>query len=298
MVSRLKKLYRLIKWYRFLSSSGYDKNKKYYVLKYGIGDTYLVSTLLPYVADARENVVLLIEKGNQCFIPAMFDKYIEVREVVGLPYSMIDEFGNRNTGQPIVLHSDCIKGLPLSNLLGYKNFTLVDIYKVMLGLKLNLIPATPKSHSTLSEELSNKISIYKNLVLLCPQANSIATVEPEFWIEIAKFLKERNFTPVFMNDTPSNEFDSITFPLNESISLCNKIRGIISLRSGFCDLISSCSIAKIILYPKIQWYSGSLLQGSGLNSMGLSNEKLLELEVSNFVGDSNLFKQIEGFLNE
>jgi len=279
-------------------SNGYDKNKKYYVLKYGIGDTYLVSTLLPYIAGAEKNIVLLIEKNNQRFIPAMFDEHVEVKQAVNLPYSMIAEFGKRATGQPVVLHSDWISGLPLSNLLGYKNFTLIDGYKLMLGLELGLVPVTPKNDAILSEEFVSQIAGYKNPILLCPQANSIATVEPEFWLELAKFLNNRSFTPLFMNDSPSSEFASISFPLSESIPLCNQIKGIISLRSGFCDLISNCSTAKIILYPKIKWYSGSLIQGSGLNAMGLSKGNLLEVEVSDFVNNSNLFKQIEGFLNE
>ena len=298
MLSRaIKKVYRFLKWHYFIKSNGYDISKKYYVLKYGIGDTYLVSTLLPYLSQ-KEKAVLLIEKANQAFIPLMFDESVEVKQVDNLPYELISEFGNRRNGEPIVLHSDWIRDVALSSLLSYKGFTLLDVYKLMLGLDFSVAPKFPKNDLTISAELLSRVGGYKNLVLLCPQANSIATVEPGFWIELANFLKQDGFEPVFMNASYSRGFDTIDFPLNESIPLCNNIKGVVSLRSGFCDLISSCSAAKVILYPKIQWYSGSLLQGASLNGMGLSKDKLLELEVSDFTNTSLFFNQIKKFLNE
>lgn len=298
VLQRIKKVYRFFRWHYFLVSNRYEHNKHYYVLKYGIGDTYLVSTLLHCLRKDGKKIVLIIEKSNQQFIPAMFDDSVCVKQVTNIPYELVAEFGHNSSGQPIVLHPDWIKDVSLVNLLGYRGFTLLDLYKLLLDLDFGKRPAVPRYNSIVSATISNQLSVHENLILLCPQANSIATVGSDFWLELAEFLYCKGFSPIFMNYSYSEKFDSISFPLDESIAVCNSIKGVISLRSGFCDLISGCQTAKVVLYPKIKWYSGSLMQGSSLKAMGISNGPLLELEMLDLDSNLILFNQIEIFLNE
>jgi len=273
MVRAIKKFNRYLTWRKYLKK--YDQDKWYFILKYGLGDAYLVCTLLKKFAEINGDFILIFEKKNQINIPNFFFKKNLSYYDNKLPYGLIKEFGKQIKGVPIILHPIDLND-QISQLIGYKKITLLDIYKILLNIDLNTKP----DNKLLPNKVVN-ISTYNNKVLLCPQANSVATLDIKFWIKLAELIKRTGYIPIFLRTENLQSYESIDFPIEDTISICNNFHGIVSLRSGFCDLISTCETKKIIIYPHVQWRSGKLIDSTSLSLMGLclDDNKLLEIEL-------------------
>ena len=274
LIKVARKSFRYVQWKKHIRK--YDKSKWYFILKYGIGDAYLVCCLLNHYRIKNEDFVLIFEKENQANIPKLFFEE-EISYVdKDIPYLLINEFGKQVKGIPIILHPYHLNP-QIAEFIGYNNVTLIDIYKLLLKIDLNYKP-------------DNKLLPFKNIhsessknkILLCPEANSIETISLEFWLSLANRIKEKGYLPVFMRTENVADYEIIDFEIQDAISIGNSFYGIISLRSGFCDLISTCSAKKIIIYPDIKWYSGKLIDGTSLINMDLcvNDNNLLEIVLS------------------
>lgn len=267
-------LLRYVRWKLYVKQR-FVADRWYFISNYGIGDLYLLSSLLPALVSQGRKVSVIIEKENRSFIPALFSKEIEVIIDSAIRYNLIREFGQFKAGNPILLHPIDLLGSGLVQIIGCNGMTLIDSYKILLNLPIEVIPTSPSFESRRSNEVvkmfaQNRLVAGKT-VLLCTQANSIGILDENVWLKLAFFLKQRGFTPIFLN-TSIGEFSMVEFPLIESKEFCDYAGYVISLRSGFCDLIASSSAKKIILYPDEQWQAGPMIDGAGLCAMKLCDK--------------------------
>lgn len=275
IVRAIKKFNRYLTWRNHLKK--YDQKKWHFILKYGLGDAYLVCTLLKQFAAIHGDFILIFEKKNQVNIPDFFFKKHSSYYDNQIPYNLIKEFGKQIKGMPVVLHPIDLND-QISPLIGYNKITLLDIYKILLNIDLHSKP----NNNLLPCKILKK-TFYSDKVLLCPQANSVSTLSINFWIKLANLIANKGYQPIFLRTNDTEIYESIDFPIEDAITMCNNFHAVISIRSGFCDLISTCNTKKIIIYPEIQWRSGKLIDSTSLVSMGLcaNNEQLLEIELSN-----------------
>ena len=285
MIAYLKKIRRLWFWWKYLRRNKYRNDTWYFILKYGIGDAYMVSALLPEFIKQNPKVVLIFENKNQLFIPGLFVKDADVRLVTELPYELIAEFGSFRKGIPVVLHPIHLFDGKLLSVIGLKGATLMDVYKIILGLDFDVKPALPRFGDVQDDtvdQLFIRYALAKNrTVLLCPQANSIGLLDHSFWIRLAEKIQGIGLTPVFMNVKENVKgFQSVGFPLSDSKAFCDQAGYVVSLRSGFCDLIATSSAKKIILYPNIRFHSARLIESTRLIDLELAEQTgLLEIEI-------------------
>jgi hypothetical protein len=284
MIEALKKIFRLSQWLHH--KSNYQSDKWYFILNYGIGDTYLVCSLIDVFSKGCKKVELILTNANHEFIPTLFNLTYSKKNISNLPINLINEFSTFKQGCPIILNpTDLNQGILLS-ILGYKHVTLIDLYKVLLNLDLSTIPSKPFLNNIANiktdivraiEEINHK----EKTIILCPIANSIELIDDNYWILLAKKVKSAGYTPLLMG-YQIDGIQTINFPLSESKFICENATCIISLRSGFCELISSYYVKKVILYPHIKWFQGYLIESTSLQSMGLveDNKRLLELEIN------------------
>jgi hypothetical protein len=76
----------------------------------------------------------------------------------------------------------------------------------------------------------------------------------------------------------SEKYMSIDFPLHLAIYFCNQAGYVVSLRSGFCDLVSTTTANAIVLYPILDKYKHQIIDSASLIEMKLSTgQKLQEM---------------------
>lgn len=285
MIAHLKKIRRFSFWWKYLRENKYQDDTWYFILKYGIGDAYMVSALLPEFIKLNNKVVLLFENKNQVFIPQLFLDNQEVRLVSQPPYELIREFGSFRKGVPIVLHPLHLFNGKLMSVIGLNGSTLMDVYRIILGVDLDVRPQAPH-FPAVKDDMIDQLFIQYTLakgrtVLLCPQANSIGLLDHAFWITLAEKIQRMGLTPVFLNVKANLKgFQSISFSLIYSKEFCDQAGYVVSLRSGFCDLIATSSAKKVILYPNIRFHAARLIESTRLVDLGLSEQEgLLEIEI-------------------
>jgi hypothetical protein len=266
-----------------LYSLRFSKNRWHLIINYGIGDAYLTCSFIEAFIKKHGEVNLIFTKKNQMFIVDLFISESNKKFAPNIHLNLIREFNTFRKGFPILINANDLDNGILSSIIGYKNISLTDIYKIMLRLGLEEKPSSPSFPEVQTSLVDsffthNKIETGKTVVL-CPHANTIETIEGAFWQSLAKSIEKIGLIPAFMNYN-CDGFISLDFPLELSKVICEKAGFIVSLRSGFCDLISTIETKKIILFPRVKWYANDLIKSTSLINMDLCNsENLLELEV-------------------
>lgn len=136
-------------------------------------------------------------------------------------------------------------------------------------------------------------------IIIAPEANSIddKLISVDVWKEFIDFFSEKNFIVFFVayNERFSNITNAIyvDLDLDKMIEFGNMCDYFVSLRSGLCDLMSSCSCNKYILYPKLQNQTFSHFGWSSLKLMGLASKGLFEYEF-----EANQINQILNTIKE
>lgn len=300
------KVVRLVRWLNYLRTHKFQRDTWYFIFNYGIGDTYLACAFLPYLIERGDKVTVFLTKPSQDFIPKLFSPAINV--VLGQPLelALIEEFGQYGKGHPIILHPMHVVNRILINILGYKKFNLTDLYKIMLGLDLRLPPVAPQfaQDPAVEAEVDTLFEQYKlpagKTVLICPKAVTIKEVADSFWKELADKLAAQGLVPVFMNSAAGGPaYLTVEFSLRAARAFCDRAGQVVSLRSGFCDLVATTSARMAVLYPNLKWLEDPLLVSTGLALMGISDEhNLLEI-THDFETDSTpVYHTLSQFFHE
>lgn len=267
------------------------KDEWFFISSYGIGDLYILLSLLPEfrkVHKAKKISVGIVKESHKDLFdlfPGVVDRYV----VIGEKELKYCKSSGLESGKPIVIHPKDLHGSSLIQLIGYKSLNILDIYKVMLKLPMGSIPVDPRRHYS---EISGKADVlFKkndllsgNTILLAPDAFSydVHHFDLEFWKTLSSTLISKSYKVAVISHQKEIKkirgIVPVNFPLREAIPFVEKCGFFIGNRSGFCDLISTSQAMKIILYPRIQWYSGPLIDGSSMVKMDLANGKTLEME--------------------
>jgi len=171
-----------------------------------------------------------------------------------------------------------------------RRFTFIDTYlDYVYHLKKYRRPILPTFCADTSniEAVFNQNGLEKgNTVILSPYAYSIPKKPPKkFWEILIDRLKQRG-AQVALNINKQKEEDfiksipQIEFPLKSSVPYLEYAGGFIGMRSGFCDVISSASCTKIVLYPEEDLSEidydrhRSDQEFGGLKAMGLADDAI------------------------
>lgn len=260
-----------------------------------IGDTYVVGALLKAFSERlrkRNEVTKLYVYTAPSHVPVMelFNEYFfkvysinpkEINLHALARYSMFAP------GFPIIAHPYYLDDGRIANFIGYKGITSVDVFKYALHLPLDSSLSRPKVADYNIEKAnsfwqSTGLPTGKTAVL-APNAQTVPMLPNDFWSRIAKALNERGWT-VCTNSLDGSSIEGtcpLKFDLGMAIPICEKAGLVVSLRSGFCDLISTASCRLIVLNNsevKVE-LSDIVLEGENLSAaMGLVAGGLAERE--------------------
>lgn len=97
------------------------------------------------------------------------------------------------------------------------------------------------------------------VVVLCPGANSYSREDEVFWIELARAIARKGYTPVFNNNKPElyTEFKSVFLKIVDMIAFMELCGQVITVRSGMSDVAAYFTRAKLISLFPTDWQSWS-----------------------------------------
>lgn len=264
-------------WIKFKRICQLDADDWCIVCPAGIGDTYFICGLAQEFINKHEGAafVVVVKKHHE-EIPKLFPSVTRIIAVESIPVSAIMKFSSFKKGQPIYGH---FGDTSIMYLLGVKDIHLLDLYRALLRLPATANLSKPR-YST-SKALDNVKSLFseKNLqvnktLILAPKANSANEIDGIFWESVANRAIKLGWS-VCTNTTNDEKAIKGTIPLNftleEAIAISELAGWVISIRSGFCDLISSAKTRLTIIYPEQNWYGGTVQSCSSLLDMKLSD---------------------------
>lgn len=269
----------------------------------GTGDVYLAAGFFKEQEKKENNVFCVIGKSNQ-----NISKLFGLKNVKSVTQKQMDSlmrfaiFAGSETAHIHVLHPDPlnghtgvidyfrnINGLVFNDIIGYGAFNKTNSRKIAK-------PNFDESGSTKKE--IEKIFEDKKLkkgktVLLAPYSYTLPNLPDFFWIKLTRELKELGYS-VCTNLGNKTEkaikgSEGIFLPYAQLKLFLEQAGYFIGIRSGFCEIISSISCKKIVLYqPYIFWGEGENKDYFSLNKMGLC-EDAIELQHSGI----NFYKLID-----
>lgn len=265
---------------------------------YASGDVYMGASLIKAFKKKYNDDKVTVIVHNPKFIDIVkyFETDVEIK-VISAPLPLFKSFTIFKKGVIIDLHPiPCLKHV--TNILGYKNITLFDLFKVLYTLPFSTIPDYPTNGHvngvSYVEELFTRLKLEKgNTLIIAPEAVTIKEIDISFWKELIRRMKPYNKDIVLM--ALSSAYDTlnlpkISFPYQYAIAAVNYAGYIISVRSGFCDIISTSDAIKIIIYPHMVWGGGTFIQGATITQLNpKGNDKLYELE---YVDNDGLINKI------
>lgn len=260
----------------------------------GIGDTYFVCALASEISRVNQDLAIVaIVKQQHQDIPALFPDSI-TRTVTFTSRQIINSATFARQLQPGKLfftHPSVNFWNGKIELVGYKQFNLLDAYRFTFKLE----ETTPLSLPTISQDIrqtaEQRVSNYGlppgKTVILAPDSSStpnLTKIRPDadlFWQLIADKLITRGYTVTVLSNREASflpKLPRIEFPLREAIPLVESCGWVIAARSGLCDLLATAKTKLTILYPEHQWHSGTVYSTTSLQLMGL-NQSVTEIVV-------------------
>jgi len=256
------------------------KDTWYFVLNNHIGDSYIFCSLMNSFKKIYHGRVAVILPKRYVYIGKLFK---DIDEVYG-----INLFVPNYVGGLI----DHIKGRivpafknnplpPLYTKTKYFNFTF--LVKLNNGLPTNARFSKPRIDAKYIKEaksLINKLSNTKKKVLLVPHGHGEKfTISIVLWQNLINYLNNNGYE-VFVN-SKFHFYGAINvyLPIELLIPFVENMTLVISVRTGFADLISSTKVKKIIIYKdEAQMYFWSLKSD---NYVQLKN-KIVEITQDEF----------------
>jgi hypothetical protein len=215
--------------------------------------------------------ILVIVKKNHELIAKMFcdiDFYVSL-ESFSFKYDDYKKISNSTAiekGQIFIPHPELNPSLSVvSGILGYKDISLVDLYKMMLNLNMKSEVAVPSfdiyNSSKARDFFSERNLDPRKTVIFFPVAATCEEVNKDFWENIIQSLNSLGFD-ILINHLGDNDdfvFNQknivrINQSLDDVVALSLLCAGIISLRSGICDLLCFTDKKIVVFYPDDKSY--------------------------------------------
>lgn len=258
----------------------------------GTGDVYLACMYMNAFASQNDYdnfVVLVIGQSNYKIAQLFGFKQIEKidQKQADCLVRLYIFLGSEN-GQIILMHHQPPQlycGI-LENMRNINGLHFVDLYTRCV---FNLDPAgdmqLPQFHDS-DQEIDRLFAenrlIPGRTVVLAPYVNTLPSLPWWVWCNLADKLLQKGYVVCTNVASPSEAPVNGTIPLrfgyDISVPLLEKCGYFVGVRSGFCDIISSASCKKIIVYqPYLFWGEGTNFDYFSLNRIGFCDDAI-ELE--------------------
>lgn len=251
----------------------------------GTGDIYLAGLFLnEYVKRNKiENYIFVVVSGACKKVAEMF----EIKNIRVIKPQIADTLTslektlkiNRN----IKVLNDGWGGDQKQWLRGYKELRFDKVFRYFVfGFDDDVPYELPprKDCSAEIDALFEKHNLIKGkTVILSPYSNTLFELPDEFWETIAEHCRSLGYSVctncAAKSELPVKGTEAVFFPLKVAIDFADAAGYFIGIRSGLCDVISSSSCKKVILYEKDGFfYKSSPYEYFSLNKMGLCDDAI------------------------
>jgi hypothetical protein len=256
---------------------------------YGIGDTYIVLLLLPYLFSrfpAADFTIMV--KHSQREIPELFN-FRRLRTIVIESRGILQDlscFQRQFAALMSKLGEGSIFYAHPSVRFG-DNFyecgaTLMECYLRTFDIQEE-VRLLPPSRCRAFEENARarfrRLGLVANkTVIIAPDAVSSSSMPQELVVSLEQAIRSRKLVPVILSSQPHYRERAIEFSLGEAIPFAEMCGHVISVRSGLCDLISAADVNLSVVYFDQAW-SGQFgfFEATSLKAMKLPlNCRLVE----------------------
>lgn len=245
-------------------SYSFDEATYYILCPYGIGDLLLWGGAIKAFREKHSNIVkvCLIVKTS---LGDIAGSYSSVDEVIAsdelrdrlMVFSLkwhVWELKNYCWGhvrrdwdfQQIVMSDGQVMGK------GFEVLPGITLTKT-LGSEIWMSGQFESPKLKLENSVLNKSELI-NTVVLMPYAKTVSPIDGIFWETLAKCLDNagyRVFTNVVGNEKPIAGTRTLSLSILETVRFCSACKAVISLRNGFCDLLSVVTnIPLFVVNPK------------------------------------------------
>jgi len=225
------------------------KDTWYFVLNNHIGDSYIFCSLMHSFKKIYHGRVVVILPKRYAYIGKLFNDIDEVYGVNLFAPNYLGNFINPIKGRIVPVFKN-IPLPPLPNIkTKYFNFTLI---KLNYGLPINSKFSKPyieTKYIKKARSLINRLSTKNKMILLVPFAHGKKLpIEIKLWQNLINYLNNNGYQ-VFVNSR-FQFYGAINMylPIELVIPFVENMNLVISVRTGFVDLISSTKVKKIIVY--------------------------------------------------
>lgn len=254
----------------------------------GTGDVYLIGGMLQqYLEQQGIHKYVFIVVSTACRkIAQLFD----IQNIEQLQGETADYIVKANMFCPdkcdvLVLNDSWVSVYtnPTERLRGYKglNFTAVFreiVFQLQGDLKLSF-PDWRRHTEEAQTFLQEHHMLQGKTVILAPYSNTLSEFSNRMWEQLVISLQEKGYV-VCTNSCGSKEppikgTEGVFFPLSIASAVVSLAGGFIGTRCGLCDIISSASARKVIIYDKDSYfYQATTREYFSLNDMGLCQDAI------------------------
>jgi hypothetical protein len=273
---------RGLHWYKKITK-GHPKDCKIFLAPYtGTGDIYLTGLFFnDYIKQNNiTDYIFAVVNGACKKVAEMFG----IKNIVILPHQVSDDIIllELSTGRNLnlVVLNDSWLGDPLQWLRGFKGLHFEKMFRYFVfGFDDTVMHKLPpkKDYNDEVDALFKKYGLIKGkTVILSPYSNTLFDLPDDFLQTIVAYCIEQGFivcTNCAGTEKPIKGTKAVFFPLHQAIAFMDAAGYFVGVRSGLCDVISSSTCKKIILYEKDGlFYKSSQYEYFSLKKMGLCND--------------------------
>lgn len=299
-IDLIQRAYLMIKKYQW--EKIYEKinggQKQGYICPYkGTGDVYLACALLSskIILDERHTQTLVVIGNSSRKIVQLFGyKNIVVlsQEEMDLLMEYVSFMGASNLNL-MILHPDPpnAKYGICDRLRNYNGLNFKDMFAAGIFGDIKIICEVPSFDNCIEEvkEYYSKNNLKPGrTIIISPYVNTLGQLPMWFWIELVAALTNLGFsvcTNCSGKEATIYGTVRLDIPYCKMKTYCEYAGYFIGSRSGLCEVISSFSMHKIIIYqPNLYWGCGGNIDYFSLNQMGLCNDAFeIEYEGIEFI---------------
>ena len=271
----------------------------------GTGDVYLAATMLQKYIEKNEidKIVIPVVGKSNLKIFSLFgfsavsltkpemDNLVKFLSFVGI------DFAESN-----ILHHDPLNlsiGI-LDKMRNYKELDFFSMFQcgVFESEDRNIVsmPQCDKNSEQIDKIFSNNHLIKGRTVVLAPYNYTLPKMKKAFWNKTAKMLTQKGYT-VCTNcsgkkEKPIKGTVPVFVPYCQMVPFLEQAGGIVAVRSGLCEVISSAKCKKVIFYLKgFNWNGKDNFDYFSLNKMGLCDDAV-EYQYGNNTTQLNLLNSV------
>jgi hypothetical protein len=250
--------------HRLRRMAGLKKKDIALLCHYGIGDTYIVLLLLPYLFSRFPSAEFTIMvKHSQREIPELFN-FPRLRTIVVESPGILNDLAwcrpqfaasmnELRQGEIFYAHPYARFGDDLYEV----GATLMDSYLRAFDISEEVLLQAPSSSRVFEERARARFCRFglpeNRTVLIAPDAVSSTAMPHELVVALEQTIRSRDLVPVILSSQAHYRHRAIEFSLGEAIPLAEMCGYVISARSGLCDLLSAAKVDLSIVYLDQAW---------------------------------------------